>query len=163
MEQGPSWEANNHWAIQEIPLLLWNQKIHISPPLDRILSQMLPVRTSLCYFPKIHSNTILLSISRSSEFSSKQLSRKEIISNSQLSHACYVPGILLRMLTLIFSKSYIKLFIMLSSPASCHFSPLGSKYSPQHPALRLHYVFFRWCDIKFHIHTKKDKSILFKF
>jgi hypothetical protein len=32
----------------------------------------------------------------------------------------------------------MKLLIMQSSPASCHFLPLRSKYSPQHPVLRHH-------------------------
>jgi len=30
----------------------------------------------------------------------------------------------------------MKLYIMQSSPASCHFLPLRSKYCPQHPVPR---------------------------
>jgi hypothetical protein len=28
MEQSPSWEANSHWASQEVSYLLWNLKVH---------------------------------------------------------------------------------------------------------------------------------------
>jgi hypothetical protein len=47
MEQSPSWEANRFSASQEIPLILWNTKIHYhiyrNPPPVPILSQINPV------------------------------------------------------------------------------------------------------------------------
>jgi hypothetical protein len=63
MEQSHSWEANDYSASQEIPLHLWNPKVHYrvhnSLPLVTIMSQMHPVHTFPPYFHEIHSNIIL--------------------------------------------------------------------------------------------------------
>jgi hypothetical protein len=62
MEQNPSWEANSHSVSQEIPYLLRSPKVHYrvhkSPPLFPILSQIHPVHTYPHYFSKICSNII---------------------------------------------------------------------------------------------------------
>jgi len=63
MQHSPSWEAKNHSASQEIPLDLYNPKVHYhvhkSSTLAPILRQKHPVHTYPPYVPKIHSNIIL--------------------------------------------------------------------------------------------------------
>jgi hypothetical protein len=60
MEQSPSSGANSYPANQQIHRLLWNPKIryriHNSPPLVPVLSQMHSVYIFPQYFSKIHSN-----------------------------------------------------------------------------------------------------------
>jgi hypothetical protein len=62
MALGPSWGAVNCAAIQELPNILWNLKVHYSVhntlPLVPILSQINPVHTTPSYISKIHFNVI---------------------------------------------------------------------------------------------------------
>jgi hypothetical protein len=72
MEQNPS-EACSRAGSQEIPRLLWKNpkvhyRVHKSPLLNRILSQVTLVHTLVPYFCKIHFNIILQSTLRSSQF-----------------------------------------------------------------------------------------------
>jgi hypothetical protein len=63
-------EANTHSLSQEIPLNpKAHYRVHNSPSLVPISSKMHPVHTVSPYFPKIHSNIILPSMPKSSEWS----------------------------------------------------------------------------------------------
>jgi hypothetical protein len=162
MEQRPSWGANSHSASQEIPRLLWNPKVHCyvhkNPSLVLLLNQMNPVHTLPPKLPKANSNIILQSTRRSFEWSLLfRFSNRNFVCISHVPHACYMPAILvfdfITLIKLDGSVQFITLLIMQSSPASRHFHPLGSKYSPQHLVPEYPSA---W-DTKFHIHYKVKK------
>jgi len=95
MDRSPSWEAKSHSAIQDIPHLLWNLKVHYcihnSLPLVPIQSQINLIHTFPLYFPKIHSNIIFPSMPRSFKWSRPfRFSNHNIVCISYLSHAWYM-------------------------------------------------------------------------
>jgi hypothetical protein len=62
MELNPSWEADSRAAIQQLPNILWNPKVHYraheNHPLVLILSQIDPVHNIASYLYKIHFNIV---------------------------------------------------------------------------------------------------------
>jgi hypothetical protein len=64
MELSPSWEAANCVAIQELPSILWNPKVHYcahkSPPLVPVLNQINLIHTTPCYLSKIYFKIVHL-------------------------------------------------------------------------------------------------------
>ena len=63
MEQSPCWQANRSSASQEIPLILWNLKVHyciykcLTPV--TILNQIDPVHFPISHFLNLHLHIIL--------------------------------------------------------------------------------------------------------
>jgi hypothetical protein len=51
-------EAANCAATQELPSILWNPEVHMSPPPVPILSQIDPIPTIPSYLSKIHFNIV---------------------------------------------------------------------------------------------------------
>jgi hypothetical protein len=129
------------------------------------LGQMHPVHNFSLYFPKIHSNIILPCTPRSSgwslpfRFSNQNIVR--IISSPPCVLHARPPHPLYLITLIIFGEaSVIKLITMQSSPASCYFFPLRSKYFPQHPVPNTLNLCSLVRDTKFHIHTKLQVKIM---
>ena len=54
MEQRPSWEVTSSSVSQEIPCILWNQKVHYRIHNSPIVNNINSVRALTSYFLKIH-------------------------------------------------------------------------------------------------------------
>jgi hypothetical protein len=90
MEQSP---LENAAVVQllKIPIILWKYNVHYCgqniPQLHPILSQMNPVHTLLLYIFKIHLNSIIPSMHRSSKGSPVyRIFSKKIVHTSYFSH-----------------------------------------------------------------------------
>jgi hypothetical protein len=171
MEQNPSWEANSHSSSNEIFHLLRVPNVHCRfhkhPPLVPILSQTNPVHThltSLRFILRLSSHLRLRLPSGffASGFQTK-ISYAFLMSPMRVTCPSYL--ILFDLITLNnswWSMNVMKLFIMQYSSASPHFLPLTSKYSPQHSVLKHpQSMFFPYCDITLHVHTKAQVKLRF--
>jgi len=145
MEQSPSWAADSYSATWKFLAfygtqnfiivftrnrncsLSWTRFIHSTPsqPISlrstRILSSHVYLGLPSCLFPSGFQTKIIYAF---------------II--SPMRAACSAHLILDLLILIIFwcSLRLMKFLVVKSSPASCHFLPLSSKYSPQHPVLR---------------------------
>jgi hypothetical protein len=95
-ELSPSWETANCAATQELPSILRNPKVHHrvhkSPPLVPILSQIDPVHTTPSYLTKIYFNIVRPPTSWSSYlFLSFWLPHQYSTCIPHLPHSCYMP------------------------------------------------------------------------
>jgi hypothetical protein len=89
-ELSPSWEAANCAAAQELPSILWNPKahyrVHKSPPLVPILSQLNSIHNIPSYLSKIQFSIVPLPTS----WSSFWLSHQHPTCIPLLPHSCYM-------------------------------------------------------------------------
>jgi hypothetical protein len=143
MEPSPSWGAANRAATQELPSILWSPDVqyraHKSSALVRAtLIQSTPSHPISLSSILIVSTHLRLGLPSSLFF---WLSHQYSICIPLLPPSCYMPcpshPPWLDHSTYTWWRVQVtKLLIMQFSAASCHFTPLWSKYSPRHPVLK---------------------------
>jgi len=136
MEQSPSWEGNQFSASQEMPCILWNQKVHYRihkcPPPVPILSPLDPVYIATSHFLNMHLYIILPSTPGSPNWTltlgfphqNPVYTIPHSIRATCSAHLIFLDFILWTLLGEVFS------------PFRCYLVPLRAKYSPQHPILQ---------------------------
>jgi len=118
IQHSPSWEADWFSASQEIPRILWNQKVHYRshkcPPSLPILSQLEPVHATTCHFLKVPLNIILPSTPRSPKRSlSLRFPHQYAAYAPLLPHTRYMPRPYLSSRFYHQNKSYIIIIIII--------------------------------------------------
>jgi hypothetical protein len=166
MELSPSSEVTSCSATQEFPNIFWSRKshycVHKGPLLVPIPSQINPIYTTPSRLCRIHLNIILQPISRASWWCLYfWLSHQNPIHVPVRFMRAICPAHLI-ILGLTFQLhiwrrvQVTKILITQFSPVSYYFILLRSRYSPQHPVLKISSVHIvpLMSVTKFHTHTK---------
>ena len=142
MEHSP-WEPNRSSAIQEIPRILWNPKVHYRihkcPPPVPILSQLDPLHTSTFYFLKINLNIILPFTPWSPQWSvSLRFPPPKLCIRLSSPHTRYMPrpshiSLFYHPNNIGWAVQIIQLLIMQLPSLPCYLVSSRPKYSPQYP------------------------------
>ena len=146
MVQSLSWEANWFAASQEIPRILWNQKVHYRthkrPPPIPVLDQPNPVPIPTSHLLQILPNIIHTSTPRSPQWTlSLRFPHQEPIRPPLLTHTRHMPSPshssrFYHPHNIGWGVQIIKLLVTQSPPFPRYLVKPMSKYSPQHHILK---------------------------
>jgi hypothetical protein len=83
--------------VKKYPAFLWNPevhyRVHTTPPLDPIMSQLNPIHPIDPYLPKVHLNVILPPTPRSSQWSlAFRPPNQNPVNTSPFPHACHMSS-----------------------------------------------------------------------
>jgi hypothetical protein len=145
MELNPSWEAASSLGTQELPNILWNpevhHRVHKSPRLVPILSQIYPIHTTPFSLRSILILSTHLRLRVPSCLFPSGFPTNILYAFLSTSQSCYIPcpshPPLLDHSNYTWRRLQVmKFLIMQFSPTSRHFIALRSKYFPQHTLLK---------------------------